>query len=61
MELKPPFIPSYYMGSVAPIDTRYFDRNKPTLPSGEYYQPWHCSQNVKDYWWGNAEPVEDEC
>ena len=42
------------------IDGRYFKRYEPTLPSGEYYQPWKCEQYMKDYWWGNCEPIEDE-
>ena len=42
------------------IDTRYFKRYEPTLPVGEYYQPWNCEQWVRDYWWGNHEPIDDE-
>ena len=42
------------------IDYRYFKRDEPTLPSGEYYQPWECAQWVRDYWWGNCEPIDNE-
>ena len=41
-------------------DMRYFKRYEPTLPVGEYYHPWPCEQKVKDYWFGNTEPIEDE-
>ena len=39
------------------IDHRYFDRTEPTLPS---IDQWKCSQNIKDYWWSNCEPIDDE-
>lgn len=42
------------------IDTRYFKRHEPTLPFGEHYYPWDAPQSLKDYWFRNCEPIEDE-
>ena len=40
------------------VDGRYYKRTEPAIPHSGLWKG--CAQWIKDYWWGNHEPIEDE-